>query len=258
MSKTRKPKQKYIYFFVFFIFFIITSVFIYSKYQTNILNSLGEVFFLRLHKNNYAINILEFNKNKNDTTFFLLGRIYFVKGDLPKSVQQYDKAIEINPNVKEYYYGRALAYSFASKELLPFASKDFEKYLTMDEEDFKKTGMHAYGAWAGYNDLAWTYYLQKDFKKAEETVKNGLKISGSNAWLLNMYGAILIEQDKCKEALPKLKEAKKLINKTSVEKYGEAYSGDDSKIWSKGKESMEAVINENINYCQKTFPQTTN
>lgn len=235
---------------------LLVILFLLFKNFLYLTNFFGEKLFLGFHLNNLAIKVLEFPDQKNAQTYFLLGRIYFVEGNLPKAIQQFDKAIGLDSSVKEYYYGRALSYAFTSKDLLPYASQDFEKYLSMDEENFKKTGRRAYGAWAGYNDLAWTYYLQKDFKKAEEAVKAGLEISGSNAWLLNMYGSILIEEDRCGEALPKLKQAQKLISKTTTEKYGEAYSGDNSKFWGQGKDSMESMIIENIKYCENTFPHS--
>lgn len=245
--------QKKTFFYVLILHLIILAliVLVTLKYKIELINFIGERTFLTFHTNDLAIKFLEFPERKNDKTFSLLGRIYFIKGDLAKSVQQYDKAIEMNPNIKEYYYGRGLAYAFASKKLLPNATYDFEKYIEMDNQDYVDTGKHAYGAWAGYNDLAWSYYLLRDFKKAEETVLNGLKISGSNAWLLNMHGAILIEEERCNEATPKLEKALELIRSTTVDKYGEAYSGDNPNTWSRSKGNMENIISDNLETCRK-------
>jgi tetratricopeptide (TPR) repeat protein len=199
-----------------------------------------------------ASRILEYQKNKNDRSFFLLGRIYFVLGDIPKAIQNFDKAISLNLNSKEYYYGRGLAFGFAPDFFQKDAIKDFEKYIELDNLEYAQTGYHAYGAWAGYNDLAWIFFKQGSFQKSLETTKLGLEISNLNPWLLNLAGANLVELDDCKAALTYFNQAETNIKEVSTEEFGEAYSGDDSSSWENGKNGLQTTIQENRKKCEKS------
>lgn len=246
------------------------SFLVFIKFQTEILNFVGEKIFLEMHQNKLAIRVLEFNRGRPQaapsdkttlaTTHFLLGRLYFVDGQLYKSVQNYSKAIELNPDEKVYYYGRGLSLGFASPIFYSDAESDFKKYIELDNLEFQKSGFHAFGAWAGYNDLAWIHFLQGNFDEAEKVSRAGLEISNLNPWLSNMLGVILLEKNSCDEALVHLSNAKNLIRSIKSEQFGEAYSGDKPDFWELGKEEMEKTINENLKLCQSeiTFPQFEN
>lgn len=251
-------KSKYLVFLVLLICF--TLSFGYYKSPNTvayIYRNLGSESFLVLHKNNLAIWFLEKSKNKNNQdyyTSFLLGRVYFVEGNLSNSIKNYTDSIELDKEHKESYYGRGLAYGFSSPIFYTDAIKDFQTYIDMDNEEFQETGQHAYGAWAGYNDLAWVYYLIGDFKKAEGVARAGLEITQSNPWLSNMLGAILLEQHRCDEAIESLKQADLLLGAINKDQFGEAYSGDNPKNWGPGKEDMAKTIKANLELC-KSFPQ---
>lgn len=236
------------------LFATILFLLFFLRYQTKLINSIGEFFFLDLHFPNVAERILTNSVQKNYYTYYLLGRINFVQNDLTESIAYFNKTINENPTFKEGYYGRGLAYGFYSPIFLPDAAVDFQKYIDIDEEEFSKDGYHAYGAWAAYNDLAWIFFLQGEFIKAEETARKGLKISGTNPWLFNMLAVSLIEQSRCNEAKLYLELADKSASSISVKEFGEAYSGDSPIFWEKGRESMLKTIKDNIKLCQ-TFPQ---
>lgn len=243
-----------IYFILLPIFIFVFLIFVYGIFFTPIpRNYLGENLFLKFHNNNLAIIVLKILHKDNNTdfkTFFLLGRIYFVEGELQESINNYIKAIELEPKYKESYYGRGLSYGFSGNKYLIQAQNDFEKYIELEEEEFRKSGRRAYGAWAGYNDLAWIHFLKGDFAAQEKTAREGLEISAYNPWLQNILGVALLAQKKCVEAKPHLESAKKLLDNTSVEKFGEAYSGDDQTFWKLGLEKMKKVIGENLEICQ--------
>jgi tetratricopeptide (TPR) repeat protein len=244
-------------FFVFLFFLIFLSGFsflIYFSFNTEFKNNISEKVFLEYNQNKLALRILYFletNNNTNFYTYFLKGRIHFVEGEYYESIENYTKAIELNNSYKESYYGRGLNYGFVGGQFLPLAEEDFKKYIELDNILFEKTGYHAYGAWAGYNDLAWIYFLMNDFKKQEEVARKGISFSSSNPWLLNTLGVALLAQEKCTEAAPYLENAKKFINETSVKEFGEAYSGDKREFWSYGLESMKGVIVDNLETCKK-------
>ena len=221
------------------------------RFNLEITNFVGEKLFLSWHQNSLAIKILELPKNKNDKTFFLLGRLYFVENSLYKSVDYYNKAIIIDPSIKEYYYGRGLAYGFISPLFYDEAESDFKKYIELDNIDSIKIGHHAYGAWAGYNDLAWIYFLKGDFKQSEDVSREGLRIAHNSPWLLNMLGVSLLSQDKCTEATEYLNQASEEAQKISANQFGEAYSGDSPHFWNTGLVNMKETIVENLSLCKE-------
>lgn len=255
MFKTHRFAKIISVIFLFNVFFIYFFWINYPTKTANFLKKSGEYSFLVLHKNDFAVKLLEISKSKNPNdfeTYFLLGRVYFIKGQLFESLISFNKAIELNPGYKESYYGRGLTYGFASPIYYPKAILDFQKYIEIDNLESQKSGQHAYGAWAGYNDLAWIYYMSGDFINAEETAKKGLILGGDdNPWLGNTLGAALVELDRCKEAITYLENAKKSLAKISVQDFGEAYSGDSPGLWSDGKNQMQNTIEENLVICKK-------
>jgi tetratricopeptide (TPR) repeat protein len=227
--------------------FLLLYLFFFTPQTFNIL---GEKLFLKYHQPLLAVKVLEYNDRKDHSSFFLLGRMYFVLGDIPKSLQNFDKAIELNPNIKEYYYGRGLAYGFAPDFFQKDSAKDFEKYIELDNLEYERTQRHAYGAWAAYNDLAWIYFKMGNFKRSLEITNSGLDISSYNPWLLNLAGANLVELGNCKEALRYFNQAEVNIQEISTKEFGEAYSGDDENTWENGKSSLRNTILENKEKCQ--------
>jgi len=256
-SENISTKTYFIVFLTLLSLLFATYIFSKSKTSAEFLQLLGEKSFLSLHLNKISVRLLEASKAANHEdykTYFLLGRVYFVEGRMEDSIRNYSVAIKLNPNHKESYYGRGLTYGFTSSIFYPEAKRDFEKYIEIDRQEFEKTGSHAYGAWAGYNDLAWVYYLMGEWKQAEEVARAGLEITQSNPWLSNMLGAILLEQNRCEEAIEELEKADLLLGAITSDQFGEAYSGDNPKNWGPGKESMAKAIKENLELC-KSFPQ---
>lgn len=237
-----------------FLYFPKTFIFIPLPNSTN--SKIGEYLFLNKFDYDSAILFLEkaksqkFNDQKN---LFLLGRVYFVKNELTKSIENYTKSIESYENQKgdiniymQSFYGRGLAYGFYSNIFLNEAENDFKKYVEIEENNFVNTGNRAYGAWAGYNDLAWIYFLQDDLDNAEKTANKGLGISPNNPWLLNILGASLMGQKRYSEAETILERALFYMKEISPNEWGEAYSGDNSKLYKKGRDEMLKTIRENI------------
>jgi tetratricopeptide (TPR) repeat protein len=208
-------------------------------------------FFLTLHWNSVALFTLQLDLSPDYYNHFLQGRIYFVENKLSESVESYTKSLKQNPNHKESYYGRGLAYGFMDEIFLEDAEKDFKKYIELENEEFKKTNQHSYGAWAGYNDLAWLQFIQGKYDEAQKTTLNGLKISDFNPWLRNTLAAILIEEGDCKEAKKQLSIAKLQANSITSTQFGEAYSGDHPSTYEDGLRNMLKTIDENINICGK-------
>ena len=239
-------------YFIFLITLILLSFFYTFLTSYNLRNFLGEKLFLKYHQNDLAIFILNSPSPESAYTYYLLGRIYFVNNKLINSLNSFNKSINLNPNFKEAYYGRGLTYGFMGEKYLTQAENDFSKYIELDNVPGAAGDVvHAYGAWAGYNDLAWIHFLKGDFIKQEAVARAGLKISMSNAWLANMLGVALLAQQKCAEAVSYLENAKELLENKSEVKFGEAYSGDNSIFWKDGLENMKKVIGDNLKLCEK-------
>jgi tetratricopeptide (TPR) repeat protein len=255
----RKSNKRNIIGYLFFLCTLTLLTFVY--FFTTIFNTLGEVAFLRFHKNEVAYVFLQVavnnpfinSKNYQENiyyTHFLLARIYFVDGDLESAIKEFNIARDYAPEVKEIYYGLGLTYGYAPNIYLDYAEYNFKKYIDLEQKEYKETGRHDYGAWAGYNDLSWIYYQKGDYKQAEDYARQGLEVSSGNPWLLNSLGVVLTEQERCTEALPYLKEAKQYADATTASEFGEAYTGDDSSHYESGLNSMKNLIEENISLCE--------
>lgn len=211
-------------------------------------SNISEYLFLRLHYNSSAELLLKFSlkiikKNPND--WFLLGRIYFVEGKLDKSIEAYNQAALLDPNNEQIYYGLGLSYGYLND--YTFAEKHFQKYLDIIEQK-KKSGeytTHPSGHWAGYNDLAWVYFLQGNFAEAEKVTREALG-KYNNPWLLNMMGAILLNQNKKEEANMYFHRAKEYTTLINSNDFGEAYTGDSPQWRERGFANMKEIIEENI------------
>ena len=146
-------------------------------FENTLFLKLGEFSFLSLHQNGLAKILLNNDTDEDNYKYYLLGRINFIDGSLLTSIDDYNQAVKINPDFKEIYYGLGLDYGFLGKLFLDDALINFQKYVDLEKLEFQKTGTHAYGAWAGYNDLAWIYFQQEKLKEAKEVLNSGLSFS---------------------------------------------------------------------------------
>src|SRR4030042_559658 len=146
---------------------------------------------------------------------YQLARIYFVKSDFKDALAEIDTALAVNPENKRAYYIRGLIDGYAGN-------------LKASEEDFQKFIAWAPKEWAGYNDLAWVYYQEKEYQNAAAMGRKGLEVAPDNPWLLNGLGVSLTalgENDKGKIALDRAAELSK--NMTAAD-WRKAYPGNDA------------------------------
>src|SRR3990172_10167699 len=76
---------------------------------------------------------------------YQLARIYFVKGNFDKAIEEINKELEANPENLRSLYVRGLIYGYRNQ----FGD------LELVENDFRRFTYWAPSEWAGYNDLAW-------------------------------------------------------------------------------------------------------
>jgi tetratricopeptide (TPR) repeat protein len=168
---------------------------------------------------------------------YQLARVYFVQNKLQEAKSEIDQAIKNNPEANRAYY---------IKGLIDGYSKNYQEAIN----DFNKFVEKSPGEWAGYNDLAWVYFENKDYGNAKKTLEKGLEVKSDNPWLLNGLGAAyhaLGEDEKAKEILDK---ASQLAGKLTTSEWKIAYPGNDpaSADWDMADFKTNIKFNQNLAY----------
>ena len=73
---------------------------------------------------------------------YQLARIYFMKGDFNKALEEIDKELKAHPENLRSLYVRGLIFGYRGDFVA--AEKDFNHFINWAPKE-----------WAGYNDLAW-------------------------------------------------------------------------------------------------------
>ncbi|MBI2639450.1 MAG: tetratricopeptide repeat protein [Candidatus Sungbacteria bacterium] len=169
-----------------------------------------------------------------ENAWYQLARIDFLRGEFTSARGKINKQLELHgDSIMASYYARGLinGYSGHFKE----AEKDFLKFLSWKKE-----------SWAAHNDLAWVYFSQGEYKKAEEVAREGLAFNGNNVWLLNSLGVSLLNLGKkaeAREIFLRAREAAALL--TDVD-WGRAYPGNDPRSAAPGLAGMKKAIDANL------------
>ena len=107
--------------------------------------------------------------NTHSNAYYNRGNLKYAAQDLNGAIEDYSKALSLNPDNKfDVYYNRAMCY--ASKKLYKEGKSDFEKYLSSN-----KMNSDAY-----YNIAICCYYLN-DFKGACAYATESLKLGNKKA-----------------------------------------------------------------------------
>jgi tetratricopeptide (TPR) repeat protein len=219
----------------------------YKNFSSRDYREVGEKLFLQKH--NLKAAKIHLNKSielkpDNEKALFLLGRIAFVQSDLPAAIDYFNQVIELDPLSTEGYYGLGLSYGYMSDYRR--AEESFLRFFDIIEINKKIDPEYkdAYGLWAAYNDLAWIYFLEGKYDKAEKVTDEALS-KYSNAWLYTMKGAILLNKNQDKEAKKYLDLAEQYASEMTVEQFGEAYTGDNKDWHERGLAKMKQTIKDN-------------
>jgi Tfp pilus assembly protein PilF len=151
---------------------------------------------------------------------YQLARIYFVKGEKEKALEEINKELEANPENLRSLYVRGLIYGY----------RNYLGDLVLAENDFRNFTHWAPKEWAGYNDLAWILAKQGKYKETRDTIFESFgKVQGGteNVWLQNSLGVAYLNLKDYKNAKIAFIKAKAIAEKMSVSEWQRAYPGND-------------------------------
>jgi len=196
-------------------------------------NSYGQGVYDRAKAKKYFEKALKFDPNVPDAWHQLAG-IDFIEGNFYVALNKINKQIEIhNDSFMASFYVRGLIQGYIGN--FSQAEQDFKKFLEWDQRN-----------WAAWNDLAWIYFMQGDYKKAQVASLKGLNVDPKNPWLLNSLGVSLLNQNKKAEARELFLEAKTYAEKLSEKDWQRAYPGNNPKSSKQGLEKIKKIIASNL------------
>lgn len=226
---------------------IIGSFFLYSLALPSINYKIGNIFFGEIPKL-YNIALAQFFfKNAADPLLgkpfpyanHQLSRTYFIQGKLEKSLLFANKEIEIYPNhiSTNYIIGLTFGYMNREKE----AIEAFGKYIDYNSKHPK--------VWAARNDSAWLQFRTGDIDGALKTMEP-IASSTNNPWVQNTYGTLLMNKKRYREAKIAFTNAQKAASVMTEKSWGEAYPGNDPRVYGTGLQAMRKSIQTNLSLLE--------
>jgi len=123
-----------------------------------------------------------------------------LQGFYPAAIEQYQLAMEQNPNMVELYIG--LAYNFYATQNIPTAILTFQDALDIDETNAEV-----------YDGLGWMYFLIGEYPSAEENLVKAVELDPELVRAHAHLGAAFYRNLNYDSAIPELEYA--------VERYGD-------------------------------------
>lgn len=190
-----------------------------------------------------ASKLLDENNKPTPWSFYQLGRIAFIKGDLHLALLYFKKELDYYPNHTKVYYmkGLTLGYMGRGKEGI-----EAFKFYTQNTSD----------SWASFNDLAWLQFRAGDFSGALETIEPVAKAQPYNPWVANTYGVLLMNLGRLDEAKESLSKGQETLSSMTEADWGMAYPGNNPRIYENGLSQMKESLDSNQKLIEKKLKET--
>jgi len=110
--------------------------------------------------------VVQKDQTQNAKTFHLQGKAYFESHEYPKAVEEFKKALDIDPSITEVFYDRACAN--IEMEIWDDAKKDLEFFLKLpvNEKSYK-----------AYERLGYIFHRDFDYTSAINFYDKALEIN---------------------------------------------------------------------------------
>ena len=168
-----------------------------------------------------------------------LSRTYFISGNLNIALSEAKKELEMYPENTATYYILGLTYGFMNME--EEAIDAFSQFIQYNPD-----------SWAAKNDKAWLQFRIGDIDGSLKTMKSAVLSHGDNPWVLNTYGTLLINKKRYREAGVILEKALAYAKMMTEEEWGNAYPGNDPRIYKVGLQAMISSIQGNLAIVKNT------
>ncbi|MDP3785184.1 MAG: tetratricopeptide repeat protein [bacterium] len=167
---------------------------------------------------------------------YQLARIYFIKEEFEKALEEINLELEFNPENLRSLYVRGLIYGYGGE-------------LEKAEEDFRNFTRWAPKEWAGYNDLAWILAVREKYEEAREVILRSFEeVPGAreNPWLFNSLGVAELNLKEHPEAEKSFKKARELSGKLSENDWRLAYPGNNPDSFEFQLKAFQEAIETNL------------
>ena len=166
---------------------------------------------------------------------YQLSRTYFIQGNLLDALDEALNELILYPENDRTYYIIGLTYGYMNREHEAIGA--FTKFIKKNPS-----------SWAARNDKAWLQFRIGDITGGLETIEPVSTLV--NPWVQNTYGTLLMNAGRPKEAEQAFLRASEIIGKYSNESWGNAYPGNDPRIYDNGLASMQQSITSNLQLLQ--------
>jgi tetratricopeptide (TPR) repeat protein len=162
-----------------------------------------------------------------------LSRTFFIQGDFKQALKYGYQELNLYPHHFTAYYIIGLTYGYM--DMPEHAIYAFGEYLKWHPE-----------SWAARNDRAWIQFRVGDIDGAIETMNPARELYPTNPWVANTYCVLLINKARYTEARAHCTQAEESAKQFSANTWGEAYPGNDPRIYEEGLQAMRASIASNL------------